>query len=120
MRTNLSRLPLPLLVAATLSGSADLVEASEGGVSSWPMGIELHGMGILPPPGTYAQVFVGNYLADTLRDNAGNKFWRRSRLVAAITRTSTRIGAVPPTRSISPSCRILAPGKSGIDLNNDF
>lgn len=73
MRTNLSRLPLPLVVAATLSSSAGLVEASEGGVSSWPMGIELHGMGILPPPGTYAQVFVGNYLADTLRDNAGNK-----------------------------------------------
>ncbi|AXK57531.1 hypothetical protein DWF74_10505 [Pseudomonas protegens] len=37
------------------------------------MGIELYGMGILPPPGTYAQVFVGNYLADSLQDDAGRR-----------------------------------------------
>ncbi|BAU76640.1 SphA family protein [Metapseudomonas furukawaii] len=47
--------------------------ATEGGLSSWPMGIEIYGMGILPPPGTYGQVFVGNYLADSLRDDAGRK-----------------------------------------------
>lgn len=56
-----------------LSGSASLVQATEGGVSSWPMGIENYGMGVLPPPGTYGQLFVGNYLADSLRDNAGDK-----------------------------------------------
>ncbi|WP_339502515.1 SphA family protein [Pseudomonas silesiensis] len=56
-----------------LLGSASLVQATEGGVSSWPLGIENYGMGILPPPGTYGQLFVGNYLADTLRDNSGAK-----------------------------------------------
>ncbi|CAD5108575.1 SphA family protein [Zestomonas carbonaria] len=62
-----------LATALALAGGASLVQATEGGVSSWPMGIEIHGMGILPPPGTYGQVFVGNYLADTLRDDAGDK-----------------------------------------------
>ena len=56
-----------------LAGSTSLVQATEGGVSSWPMGIEIYGMGVLPPPGTYGQLFVGNYMADTLRDNAGDK-----------------------------------------------
>ncbi|EPY8539892.1 MULTISPECIES: transporter [Pseudomonas] len=28
------------------------------------MGIELYGMGVLPPPGTYGQVFVGNWGLD--------------------------------------------------------
>ncbi|MNZ47050.1 hypothetical protein D3C78_647530 [compost metagenome] len=56
-----------------LCGSYSQSHATEGGVSSWPMGIEIYGMGVLPPPGTYGQVFVGNYLADTLRDNAGDK-----------------------------------------------
>ena len=49
------------------------ISDTEGGLSSWPMGIEIYGMGILPPPGTYGQVFVGNYLADSLRDDAGRK-----------------------------------------------
>ena len=56
-----------------LAGPTQLAQATEGGLSSWPMGIEIYGMGILPPPGTYGQVFVGNYLADSLRDNAGDK-----------------------------------------------
>lgn len=62
-----------LASAVILASSATLAQATEGGASSWPMGIEIHGMGILPPPGFYGQVFVGNYLADTLRDNAGKK-----------------------------------------------
>lgn len=62
-----------LTTALLMANSASLVQASEGGVSSWPMGIELYGMGILPPPGTYAQVFAGNYLANSVRDNTGNK-----------------------------------------------
>lgn len=65
--------PLSLSAALLLAGSASLAQATEGGVSSWPLGIEIYGMGILPPPGTYGQVFVGDYLADTLRDNAGDK-----------------------------------------------
>lgn len=62
-----------LTAALLLAASALPVHATEGGVSSWPMGIELYGMGILPPPGTYGQLFVGNYLADSLRDNSGAK-----------------------------------------------
>jgi len=65
--------PLLLTAALLLAGSASLAKAAEGGVSSWPMGIEIYGMGILPPPGTYGQIFAGNYLGDTLRDNAGDK-----------------------------------------------
>ncbi|MCO6056785.1 transporter [Pseudomonas sp. MOB-449] len=66
----------PVLACTTsllLAGTTQLAQATEGGLSSWPMGIEIYGMGILPPPGTYGQVFVGNYLADSLRDNAGDK-----------------------------------------------
>ena len=64
---------LALSAGLLLADSTSLVQATEGGVSSWPMGIEIYGMGILPPPGTYGQLFVGNYMADTLRDNAGDK-----------------------------------------------
>ncbi len=67
------RTALSLTAGALLAGSASLVGATEGGVSSWPMGIEIYGMGILPPPGTYGQIFVGNYTADSLRDNSGDK-----------------------------------------------
>lgn len=64
---------LALTSSLLLTAHAPWLQASEGGVSSWPMGIELYGMGILPQPGTYAQVFVGNYLADSLRDDAGRR-----------------------------------------------
>lgn len=74
MRQTLTRsTSLALSAGLLLAGSTSLAQATEGGVSSWPMGIEIYGMGILPPPGTYGQLFVGNYMADTLRDNAGNK-----------------------------------------------
>lgn len=62
-----------LTALSVLAAAISPAHATEGGLSSWPMGIEIHGMGVLPPPGTYGQVFVGNYLADTLRDNGGNK-----------------------------------------------
>lgn len=64
---------LALGAGLLLAGSTSLVQATEGGVSSWPLGIENYGMGILPPPGTYGQLFVGNYLANSVRDNAGDK-----------------------------------------------
>ncbi|GBL53268.1 transporter [Pseudomonas sp. abacavir_1] len=69
VRLRVSRLACAMLLA----GAATSALATEGGTSSWPMGIEIYGMGILPPPGTYAQLFAGNYLADTLRDNGGHK-----------------------------------------------
>ena len=62
-----------LAVSLALAGGVSVAQATEGGSSSWPNGIEQHGGGILPPPGHYLQVFAGNYQADTLRDNAGNK-----------------------------------------------
>ncbi|MEG1814931.1 MAG: hypothetical protein RR222_22745, partial [Pseudomonas sp.] len=65
--------PLHLATSLLLATSAWHAQATEGGISSWPMGIEIYGMGILPPPGTYGQLFVGNYLADSLRDNSGAK-----------------------------------------------
>ncbi len=67
------RAPLHLAASLLLATSTWQAQATEGGISSWPMGIELYGMGILPPPGTYGQLFVGNYLADSLRDNSGDK-----------------------------------------------
>ena len=72
-RTSSRLRALALTSSLLLTVHAPWLQASEGGVSSWPMGIELYGMGILPPPGTYAQVFVGNYLADSLRDDAGRR-----------------------------------------------
>ncbi|MGE8417186.1 SphA family protein, partial [Pseudomonas sp.] len=62
-----------LTAGLLLATSALHAHATEGGISSWPLGIELYGMGILPPPGTYGQLFAGNYLADSLRDNSGAK-----------------------------------------------
>jgi hypothetical protein len=61
-----------LWAALLLSGAAP-TQATEGGGSSWPMGIENYLMGAIPAPGFYSQVFVGNYLADTLRGNDGRK-----------------------------------------------
>ncbi|MCU1717947.1 transporter [Pseudomonas sp. 5P_3.1_Bac2] len=69
-------LRLKTLAAATLVATAAFTtaaHATEGGTGSWPNGIEIYGMGILPPPGTYGQIFTGDYRADTLRDNAGHK-----------------------------------------------
>lgn len=62
------------IAAATMLATAALTaNATEGGHTTWPNGIEIYGMGILPPAGTYGQVFVGNYTADTLRGNDGKK-----------------------------------------------
>ncbi|VVO94187.1 transporter [Pseudomonas silesiensis] len=57
------------LLAATSVG----VHATEGGGSSYPMGAENYMSGAMPPPGLYAQFFVGHYEADSLRDNSGDK-----------------------------------------------
>ena len=74
-KTTSASVHLKKLAAATLLATAAVgsANATEGGLSSWPMGIEIYGMGILPPAGTYGQIFAGNYTADTVRDNAGNK-----------------------------------------------
>lgn len=61
------------LAASLVFAPVQLSHATEGGLSSWPMGIEIHGMGVLPPAGFYGQVFAGNYTADSLRDDAGHE-----------------------------------------------
>ena len=48
---------LSLGAALLLAGSTTQVLATEGGVSSWPLGIEIYGMGILPPMATVAVRF---------------------------------------------------------------
>jgi hypothetical protein len=65
--------PRVAALAACLVFAPANSHATEGGLSSWPMGIEIFGMGVLPPAGTYGQVFVGNYMADSLRDKAGHE-----------------------------------------------
>lgn len=68
------RTPLARLVCACALGlcAAPLV-ASEGGGSSYPMGAEAHLVGVMPPPGFYAQVFSTHYEADSLRDDSGDR-----------------------------------------------
>lgn len=71
------RAPLPclkkLVLATALGGCIATTQATENGGSSWPMGIENYQMGILPPPGVYGQLYAGNYTANELRDNSGDK-----------------------------------------------
>lgn len=62
-----------LALGVILGGCITTAQATEGGGSSWPMGIENYLMGILPPPGTYGQLFAGNYTANELRDNSGDR-----------------------------------------------
>jgi hypothetical protein len=59
-----------VFLASTFSSTA---HATEGGVASWPMGIEIHGAGLFPPPGTYGQLFLGDYRADTIRGDNGER-----------------------------------------------
>jgi hypothetical protein len=69
---HLKNLAAASLLVAT-AGTVSTASATEGGLSSWPMGIEIYGMGILPPAGTYGQIFAGNYTADSLRGNDGHE-----------------------------------------------
>ena len=62
-----------IAAVSALAGLALNANATEGGVSKWPNGIEIHGAGILPPPGLYGQIFAGDVRADTLRDHKGNR-----------------------------------------------
>ncbi|WP_397448777.1 transporter [Pseudomonas sp. NA-150] len=56
-----------------LAGLSAAVQATEGGGSTYPMGVENYMSGAMPPPGLYAQFYVGHYEADSLRDNGGHK-----------------------------------------------
>jgi len=56
-----------------LVGFSCNVQATEGGGSTYPMGAENYLSGALPPPGLYAQFYIGHYEADSLRGNHGEK-----------------------------------------------
>ena len=64
---------LAMTAGLALVGAAGVAQATEGGVSHWPNGIEQHGAGVLPPPGFYGQIFAGDYRADTIRDDNGKR-----------------------------------------------
>ncbi|WP_445672952.1 SphA family protein [Pseudomonas inefficax] len=64
---------LRLAVCATLFGTANLSQATEGGGTSYPLGAENYMSGAMPPPGFYGQLFVNHYEADNLRGNDGRK-----------------------------------------------
>lgn len=55
------------LVAATGA------QATEGGGSIYPVGVENFGCCALPPPGLYGMVYAQHYTADTLRDDNGDR-----------------------------------------------
>lgn len=59
-----------LSLSAGLAGNA---QATEGGGSTYPMGAENYLSGAMPPPGFYAQFYIGHYEADSLRGNDGKK-----------------------------------------------
>ncbi|VVO40401.1 transporter [Pseudomonas fluorescens] len=56
-----------------LAGLAGNAQATEGGGSTYPMGAENYLSGAVPPPGFYAQFYIGHYEADSLRGNDGKK-----------------------------------------------
>lgn len=56
-----------------LAGLAGNAQATEGGGSTYPMGAENYLSGAMPPPGFYAQFYIGHYEADSLRGNDGKK-----------------------------------------------
>ena len=50
-----------------------LAQASEGGGSNYPAGVENFSVGAVPPPGVYALVYGEVFSADKLKDNSGNQ-----------------------------------------------
>jgi hypothetical protein len=62
-----------VIVGAALSAALPVVQATEGGGSSYPMGAENYMTGAMPPPGIYGQVFAESYRADRLLDNRGKQ-----------------------------------------------
>lgn len=62
----------PTLAGCLLATVVPLAGATEGGGSSYPMGVENYLSGALPPPGWYAQVYAQHYAADDLIDNDGH------------------------------------------------
>ncbi|MDD2055017.1 transporter [Pseudomonas putida] len=73
MKRDLRGTSYPILLGAGLGLLAGLAQATEGGGSTYPMGAENYLSGAMPPPGRYAQFYIGHYEADSLRGNDGRK-----------------------------------------------
>lgn len=73
MKRSLRGTSYPILLGAGLGLLAGLAQATEGGGSTYPMGAENYLSGAMPPPGRYAQFYIGHYEADSLRGNDGRK-----------------------------------------------
>ncbi len=61
-----------LALAAAIATTATPSFATEGGGSTWPLGLENFLAAALPPPGFYGMVFGNYYHADRLIDGQGN------------------------------------------------
>jgi len=64
-----TRLAAALLLAVLASQAA---QATEGGGSIYPLGVENYMTGALPPPGTYGMVYGNAYSADRVNDAQGH------------------------------------------------
>jgi hypothetical protein len=61
-----------LAVAVFSALTASAVQATEGGNSSYPVGVENFTCCALPPPGKYGLVYAQHYTTDKVVDNKGN------------------------------------------------
>lgn len=69
----MKRVSRPAAAAAlALAGLAPIVNAAEGGGSSYPGGVENYLTGAAPPPGFYVVEYLNVYRANTLKDGSGN------------------------------------------------
>ncbi|MBF5005769.1 SphA family protein [Diaphorobacter caeni] len=74
--TTLTSAARPVALSAVAAACALLVcgaaQATEGGGSIYPVGVENYACCALPPPGLYGMAFGQVYSADRVRDNNGN------------------------------------------------
>ena len=63
---------LAAICVLSLIGCAS-AQATEGGGSVYPQGVDNFAAGAMPPPGIYGMVFAEHYYADRLNDKDGNR-----------------------------------------------
>ena len=68
----MKRLLVGALALAAAVGITTSAFASEGGGSSYPVGVSNFVCCALPPPGLYGMVYYQNYRADATRDHQGD------------------------------------------------
>jgi len=61
-----------LALAAAIATASTPTFATEGGGSTWPLGLENFVAAAMPPPGFYGMLFGNYYHADRLKDGQGN------------------------------------------------